>query len=109
MSRLLRFWNFIRKHKYLITVTIFVVIIGFLDENSMVRRVANIREINRLQEEIDRYKLDYDENTRKLNELTANPVAMEKVAREKYLMKKPNEDIYVFEEDSDRIQGQEQN
>jgi len=109
MSRLLRFWNFIRKHKYLITITIFVVIIGFLDENSMVRRVGNMREMNHLQNEIERYKADYDKNTRKLNDLTANPVEMEKVAREKYLMKKPNEDIYVFEEDSDQIQDQEQN
>ena len=25
--------------------------------------------------------------------------AIERIAREKYLMKKPNEDIYVFEED----------
>jgi Septum formation initiator. len=86
-----------------------VVIIGFLDENSMVRRVGNMREMNHLQNEIERYKADYDKNTRKLNDLTANPVEMEKVAREKYLMKKPNEDIYVFEEDSDQIQDQEQN
>lgn len=27
---------------------------------------------------------------------------LEKVAREKYLMKKPNEDIYIFEEDLDK-------
>ena len=75
----------------------------------MVRRVGNMREMNHLQNEIERYKADYDKNTRKLNDLTANPVEMEKVAREKYLMKKPNEDIYVFEEDSDQIQDQEQN
>ena len=31
-------------------------------------------------------------------ELNSNPDAIEQVAREKYLMKKPNEDIYVFED-----------
>ena len=38
------------------------------------------------------------EDTEKLKELTTNPEALEKIAREKYLMKKPDEDIFVFEE-----------
>ena len=28
----------------------------------------------------------------------SNPEAMEKIAREKYLMTKPNEDVFIFEE-----------
>lgn len=98
MGKLLTVWNFIRKHKYLITVLIFAVIIGFLDENSIVRRASNQREIITLHKEIDKYQAEYDENTKRLNELMTNPDAMEKVAREKYLMKKPDEDIYVIEE-----------
>lgn len=99
MSKLLTVWNFISKHKYLITVALFLVIIGFLDENNLIRRASNKREIMRLHNEIEKYRHEYEESTRKLNELVENPEAMEKVAREKYLMKKPNEDIYVFEED----------
>ena len=45
-----------------------------------------------------KYRADYEENTKRLNELNSNPDAIEQVAREKYLMKKPNEDIYVFED-----------
>ena len=45
-----------------------------------------------------KYLADYEENTKRLNELNSNPDAIEQVAREKYLMKKPNEDIYVFED-----------
>ena len=99
MSRLLSIWNFIRKYKYYITVGIFIVVIGFIDENSLVRRGKNRHEMSELEKEIEKYKSEYDESTRRLNELTANPAAMEKVAREKYLMKKPNEDIYVFEKE----------
>jgi cell division protein FtsB len=40
----------------------------------------------------------YDRDTKTLKELEANPRAIEKVARERYFMKKPNEDIYVFKE-----------
>lgn len=98
MGKLVTIWNFAGKHKYLITIVIFGIIIGFLDENSMVRRIGYAREIHRLQEEIDKYRAEYEENTQRLNELTTNPEAIEQIAREKYLMKKPNEDIYVFDE-----------
>ena len=97
MGNLLTIWEFIGKHKYLITVLAFAAIIGFLDENSAIRRIGYTREISRLQSEIEKYRADYEENTEKLNELSSNPDAIEQIAREKYLMKKPNEDIYVFE------------
>ena len=84
--------------KIWITVVAFAVIIGFLDENSLFRRLGYEREISQLKEEIEKYRADYEENTKRLNELNSNPDAIEQVAREKYLMKKPNEDIYVFED-----------
>ena len=82
----------------LTTVVAFAVIIGFLDENSLFRRLGYEREISQLKEEIEKYRADCEENTKRLNELNSNPDAIEQVAREKYLMKKPNEDIYVFED-----------
>ena len=98
MDKLITIWSFICRRKYLITVVAFAVIIGFLDENSLFRRLAYEREISQLKEVIEKYRADYEENTKRLNELNSNPDAIEQVAREKYLMKKPNEDIYVFED-----------
>ena len=98
MDKLITIWSFICRRKYLITVVAFAVIIGFLDENSLFRRLAYAREISQLKDEIEKYRADYEENTKRLNELNSNPDAIEQVAREKYLMKKPNEDIYVFED-----------
>ena len=98
MDKLITIWSFICRRKYLITVVAFAVIIGFLDENSLFRRLAYEREISQLKEEIEKYRADYEENTKRINELNSNPDAIEQVAREKYLMKKPNEDIYVFED-----------
>ena len=98
MDKLITIWSFICRRKYLITVVAFAVIIGFLDENSLFRRLAYEREISQLKEEIEKYRADYEETTKRLNELNSNPDAIEQVAREKYLMKKPNEDIYVFED-----------
>ncbi|NDV66935.1 septum formation initiator family protein [Bacteroides sp. 224] len=97
MDKLAYFGRFFVKHKYIITLAAFIVIIGFLDENSWARRAGYDQEINNLKKEIAKYRAEYEESTEKLNELTANPEALERIAREKYLMKKPNEDIYVFD------------
>ena len=98
MDKLITIWSFICRRKYLITVVAFAVIIGYQDENSLFSRLGYEREISQLKEEIEKYRADYEENTKRLNELNSNPDAIEQVAREKYLMKKPNEDIYVFED-----------
>ena len=76
--------------------------VGFLDENSIVRRMGYANEISRLNNEIEKYRAEYEENTERLNELAVDSGAIERIAREKYLMKKPNEDIYVFEEDIEK-------
>jgi len=82
----------------MITVAVFIVFVGFLDNNSIMRRVKYVRQINYMENEIDKYKIDYNKSTETLNEIESNPDAIEKIAREKYFMKKPNEDIYVFDD-----------
>ena len=98
MSKFLTVWGYVRRRKYLITILGFLVIIVFLDDNSLIQRAKHRAEIETLKSEIEKYRQQFEEDTRKLKELTANPEAMEKIAREKYLMKKPNEDIFIFEE-----------
>ena len=98
MSKLRTIWIYIRQHKYLITIVSFLVIIVFLDENSLIQRAKHRQEIEALTNEIEKYRKQYEEDTETLKELMNDPDAMEKVAREKYLMKKPNEDIFIFEE-----------
>lgn len=103
MDKLASLWAYIRKNrffnKYLVTLVIFAVVLGFLDENNLMRRFGYAREESRLRDEIEKYRNEYEENTKRLNELAVDSGAIERIAREKYLMKKPNEDIYVFEED----------
>ena len=98
MSKLGTLWNYVRRHKYLITIVSFLIIIVFLDENSLIQRAQHRREIQTLTSEIEKYRNQYERDTEMLKELMNNPEAMEKVAREKYLMKKPNEDVFIFEE-----------
>lgn len=60
MDKLASLWSFVRKHKYLITLALFAVIIGFLDENSVVRRLGYAREESRLRDEIEKYRKEYE-------------------------------------------------
>lgn len=99
MEKLLKVWAFVRRNKYMITIGSFLLIIGILDENSLIQRLSHRNEIHELKSEIQRYRGQYDRDSRLLKEITNNPEALEKVAREKYFMKKENEDIYVFEND----------
>ncbi|MBR1719527.1 MAG: septum formation initiator family protein [Phocaeicola sp.] len=98
MSKLKSVWNFICQHKYLITIVVFLVIIVFLDENNLINRFQHKNEIRVMKSDIEEYRKQFNEDTERLKELTDNPEGLEKIAREKYLMKKPNEDIFILEE-----------
>ena len=92
-------WRFISRHKYLIVVAIGVLVVGFLDENSFMKRIQYELQINELEDQISKYKTQHEDDSKKLRELRCNPKAIEKIARERYFMKADNEDIYVLDDD----------
>ena len=98
MSKLKTLWQFLHRHKYILATIIFLLIIGVLDENNLIKRAMHRHEITSLKAEIKRYKQQYEEDTRRLEELNSNPEAIEKIARERYLMKTEDEDVFIFED-----------
>ena len=80
--------------KYIVTLSLFVVIVVFVDENSLMNQQERSKEIQRLQEEISILKAQYEEDTRKLNSLSEYDHVV-RMAREKYFMKRPEEDVFV--------------
>ena len=81
--------------KYLIALIAFVVIIGFLDTNSVWNRLE-IRKVNdSLRQEILVYEEKSRRDSLRLDELRKNPDAIIHVAREQYFMKRPGEDIFI--------------
>ena len=100
MGRFITCWNYIRRYKYLAAILVFLLIIGCRDENSLYTRYQRNVEIGTLKSEIDKYQAQYEAETAQLEALQNSPVAVEKMARERYLMKRPDEDIFVFITDS---------
>jgi cell division protein FtsB len=86
------------RHKYFLTILIIALIVGVVDEDSILNRHPRRVRIDMLRQEIANYKHQYDEADRKIRDLENNPKAVEKIARERYHMKRENEDVFVFEE-----------
>lgn len=99
MKRLAPKINLIGHYKYVITIVVGVLVVGFLDENSFVRRVQLELQVSDMEAEIEKYRSIYESDSRQLRELRTNPRAFEKIARERYFMKADDEDIYVLSDD----------
>ena len=85
--------------KYSVVCILGVLIVGFLDENSIWSHMKNQRRISELEDEIGKYNAAYERDQAQIRELNRNPKAMEKIARERYFMKADDEDIFVLSED----------
>ncbi len=92
-------WNFIGRNKYWIVALMGVLIVGFVDENSLLQHVRNRMEISDMQKQIDEYNGRCEKDEAKIRELKRNPKAFTKIARENYFMKADDEDIFVLSDD----------
>lgn len=88
--------------KYLIALLLFAVWIMFFDENNLRQHQQNRKELALLQEQVDFYKNKIDADKRKLYELQTNDANLEKFAREQFLMKKVDEDVFVIIEEDNK-------
>jgi len=84
------------KNRYLLTIIIFIIWVSLFDNNNLIDRYHDIRNLRQLQQDREYYLNKIDEDTRKLNELKTNNENLEKFAREQYYMKKDDEDIYII-------------
>jgi cell division protein FtsB len=90
-------------NKYLLTGTAFVVWMMFFDKNDVPLQLNRIRELNKLEQNETTMTLLIANTSKELELLKTNPETLEKYAREKYLMKKDNEDLYLISFDSANI------
>ncbi len=85
--------------KYIIVCILGVILVGFLDENSVWAHLRHKRQLNQLDQEIEVYTKQYQRDQARIYELDDDPKAMERIARERYFMKTDDEDIFVLSEE----------
>lgn len=86
----------ILKNKYLLTSVVFVVLMLFLDRNNLVSQYKLRKELNGLREELQFYRDQAEKDSIELSRLMNDSLELEKLGREKYLMKRDSEDVYII-------------
>ncbi|MFT4612820.1 MAG: cell division protein DivIC [Glaciecola sp.] len=80
----------------------------FIDSNSLLIHSELNEDITDLEDEKDYYKNEIEKDKKAIKELSTED-GIEKMAREKYYMKKENEDIYIIEyEDSLKLKKKDE-
>lgn len=87
---------FLFKNKFFWVTTAFIVWMLFFDKNDLLSQYESHQQLAKLKQEKAFYTKETEKVNQDLSELTSNPQQLEKFAREKYLMKKDNEDVYVI-------------
>jgi cell division protein DivIC len=88
----------ILRNKYLIATVIFVVFIVFFDDRDLVSNFRHTRELKNLEKSSQHYQDEIAKTRQELKQLRTDAALLEKYAREKYLMKRDNEDVFLVKE-----------
>ena len=86
----------ILKNKFILVTLILFVWVAFFDSNNWIKQAKLKSEIKDLKEQKNYYQDEIEKDSVSLFDLTNNQKTQEKFAREKFLMKKENEDVIVI-------------
>lgn len=91
----LRVWRIV-KNRYVATSLIFLLLFFFLDNNNIFVISRLQKEVNRLTDESQEARMLITADSIHAVNLVYNLDTIERYAREEYLMKRPDEDVFVF-------------
>ena len=84
------------RNKYLITFIVFLVWIFFIDKFDIITQIKMNKEFKQLKQQQEFYKKEIEKDSTKIYNLNNNPEEQERFARERFLMKKENEDLFII-------------
>jgi len=84
--------------RYSIVATgIFLILVGFLNQNNIARWIKAGAEIRRQDKLIEKYTKEIEEMDSQIHGLTSNKDSLERYARENFGFAEPGDDVYVVE------------
>ncbi len=86
----------ILRNRYLLAFTVFMVWMLFFDRNDIFSQWASRKELKKLEADKAYYLEQIEQNKKDMKELMSDKEHLEKYAREHYLMKKDNEEIFLI-------------
>lgn len=85
-------------NKYVIASLIFLLWILFFDQNNLLNRLSDLRNLREMKAQKEYYEKKIETDIQRTKELETDDDNLEKFAREQYLMKKSDEDVFVIVE-----------
>ncbi len=95
-DKLLRFIPTRLRNRYGLGIGVFLLYVCFLSDYDLYTTLKLRAELSKKRSEHERYAEDIQQVRAELQELNGDLVLLEKFAREKYLMKRDNEDVFVL-------------
>src|SRR4051812_45010979 len=89
-------WIKIFRNKYLVSLIVFLVWISFFDRNDLITQWDRKQELKKLETSAEFYEKEIATTRKDLMDLNNNPSTLEKFAREKFFLKRPNEQIFLI-------------
>ncbi len=87
------------RNRYVIIFVIFIVWLTFFDENNLFQQADMSKDIRDMEKERDYYISEIRTLQKQKEQLTSDMDQLEKYAREKYLMKNPDEVLFIIEDE----------
>jgi cell division protein DivIC len=84
------------RNKYFLSSLVFLVFLAFFDDRDLVSNYQHRKQLRELEKSAEYYRQEIETTQTELNQLRTDAATLERYAREKYLMKRDNEDIYVI-------------
>lgn len=78
------------------TIIFVIVMLFFFSDSNVKKRIDSDIEIRSLKKQIEFYRVKIEADKTKLYELQSDKHNLEKFARENYLMKKENEEVFII-------------
>ena len=85
-------------NRYFLVLVGFIVWMLFFDERDYFQQKASAEELNKLEAKRKYLKDEINNTNTQLNNFQNDPAAIEKYARERYLLKRDGEEVYILDD-----------
>lgn len=101
--KIMKFKEILKKlsNKYIIATLIFAAVIVFFDQFNVFEQSRSFKKLHKIKKQVEYYDAEIEKQKEEIDKLKTDTAYVEKVAREKHMMKRDNEVIYVLEKKED--------
>lgn len=90
------------RNKYFLATVAFIAWMLFFDRNDLMSQYDYRTQLNKLKEEKEFYIDQTNQARKELSDLSSNRSSLERFARERYHMKRANEDVYIIVKEKEK-------